>query len=288
MFYVGLAPTMGFVGYSWVVASDKYAYLPAVGLVLVVGWVLERLGQSGPSAAAARRRRVAAVAVVLAVAGLLGLGTRTYLSHWRTTEGLLDYMLALTPNSPNLHCNHGAFFLDRGEQGDSERALAEYNIAISLNPSDEAAYVNRGIALSELGQTDQAIEDYNKALQLKGDDPDAYTNRGAAYVEKKAYQQAFTDHNKAIELKPDFANAYNNRGVARSHMGDYKGAIEDYNKAIELKSDYAPVYGNRAVAYYYLKQYDKARADVDLCRKLGGTPSQQLEVLLRDAATRPK
>jgi hypothetical protein len=42
MFYVGLAPTMGFVGYSWVAASDKYVYLPAVGLVLVLGWVLER------------------------------------------------------------------------------------------------------------------------------------------------------------------------------------------------------------------------------------------------------
>jgi tetratricopeptide (TPR) repeat protein len=284
MFYVGLAPTMGFVGYSWVAASDKYAYLPAVGLVLVVGWVLERLWQSGQNAAASRRRRATAVAAVLAAACLLGLGTRRYLSYWQTTEGLLDYMLALAPNSPNLHCNHGAFFLDRGDNG---RALAEYNIAITLYPFDSAAYVNRGIAMSNLGQTDRAIEDYNKAIELKGDDPDAYTNRGVAYADKGAYPRAIADHNKAIELRPDFTNAYNNRGAARSHMGDYKGAIDDYNKSIELKNDFVPAYRNRAVAYYYLKQYDKSWADVRAVRRLGGTPDPNL-IRLLNQSTEPQ
>ena len=56
LFYIGLAPTMGFVRYSWVAASDKYAYLPAVGLVVVLSWLLQRLWEAGPSATAGRRQ----------------------------------------------------------------------------------------------------------------------------------------------------------------------------------------------------------------------------------------
>jgi tetratricopeptide (TPR) repeat protein len=277
---------MGVLGFTIVIASDKFVYLPAVGLLLILGWLLERLWSSGPNAAAARRRRATAVAVVLAVACLLGVNTRCYLSHWQNTKGLLDYMVALAPNSSNIHCLLGAYWLDRHNDDDrhnDEQSVAEYNIAIGLNPRDDAALTNRGIALSNLHQTDRAIADYNKALELRPNDAKTYTNRGVAYADKKAYQQAIADHNKAIALRPDFADAYNNRGAARTYMGDYKGAVDDFTKAIDLDSDDAQTYGNRAVVYYYLKQYDKSWADVRAARRLGGTPDPNLIRLLTQA-----
>ena len=106
MFYLGLAPTMGFVGYSWVSASDKYAYLPAIGLLLMLGWALERIW-SGGAIGTLRIRQVAAVAGVAALAGLLGLGTRGYLRQWRNTETLTRYMFDLAPRSPQLNYSMG-------------------------------------------------------------------------------------------------------------------------------------------------------------------------------------
>ena len=64
------------------------------------------------------------------------------------------------------------------------------------------------------------------------------------------------------------------KGLGGSNLSGELG--KDYDKAIELKSDYAEAYNNRAVAHCRRKAYDKARADVKMCRKLGGTPNPEL------------
>ena len=283
MFYVGLAPTMGFVGYSWVVASDKYVYLPAVGLVLVLGWLLERVWQGGPDAAAARRRRAAAVAVVLAAAGLLADGTRRYLVHWQTTEALYDYMLNLAPNAYQLYNNRGKACIDKG---DYEQAMRDCNKTLEIKPDSAPAYNNRGAAYGGMGDYDQAIRDLSKAIELKNDYAEAYSNRANAYNNKGEFAQAIRDCTKALELKPEFAMAYNNRGIAYYAMGDFGQAIRDFSRAIESRPDYAEAYQNRAVAYYSLKQFDNTWADVKKCRQLGGTPNPDFVKALIEATGR--
>jgi len=42
-FIVAISPTFGVVQYSWVAASDKYVYIPAIGLLMVLAWLLEQL-----------------------------------------------------------------------------------------------------------------------------------------------------------------------------------------------------------------------------------------------------
>jgi tetratricopeptide (TPR) repeat protein len=316
MFYVGLTPTMGFVGYSWVVASDKYVYLPAVGLLLILAWALERIW-SGGTEGTRRVRQVATVAVVLVAVGLLGLGTRRYLSHWQTTVGLCNYMLALAPNAYPLYFNRGNAYNDIHDFGraihdytkaielradfakaynnrgntydnmrDHDRAIRDYTKAIELKPDYAEAYNNRGKAYKSMGDLGQAIRDYAKAIELKPDLAQAYNNRGNAYKSKGDSGQANRDYARAIELNPDYAEAYYNRANNYSNMGDSGRAIQDYAKAIELKPDYAEAYHNRAIAHFYLKEYDHAWADVRMCRRLGGTPSPGLVKRLAEATGR--
>jgi serine/threonine protein kinase len=121
-----------------------------------------------------------------------------------------------------------------GEKKDHDCAIRNYNKVIELDPSNSAAYNNRGIAYADKYDYDAAIRDYNKAIELKSDYANAYNNRGIAYDNKKNYDQALRDYNKAIELKPDYANAYNNRGVTYENKGDYVQAIADYRKALQL------------------------------------------------------
>lgn len=140
MFYLGLAPTMGFVGYSWVSASDKYAYLPAVGLVLILGWAIERLTTTADPAT--RRARQTVVASVLLLAAiLLSVGTRYYLEQWQTTHGFFSYMIRLAPRSHYLHCQMGAYHLSREKH---DQAIREYDIALSLRDTNPDAINNRG------------------------------------------------------------------------------------------------------------------------------------------------
>jgi len=123
IFLTIIFPTMGVIGFSNVIASDKYAYLPVVGLLMILAYWMDRLWRGlaapakdrRPEARAPRRaaetgtsaevsapawRRVLIVVVAAAVAlGEAGL-TRRYLSRWQDSITLYRYMLTYAPEDP--------------------------------------------------------------------------------------------------------------------------------------------------------------------------------------------
>jgi tetratricopeptide (TPR) repeat protein len=55
---------------------------------------------------------------------------------------------------------------NKGELGDNQGAIAEYNQAIQIKPDYAYAYIGRGNAKSNLGDKQGAIAEYNQAAQL--------------------------------------------------------------------------------------------------------------------------
>ena len=118
-------------------------------------------------------------------------------------------------------------------------------------------HFKKGVSYQEKGQWDKAIAEYNKAIELNPEYSKAYNNRGLAYADKGQYDQAISDYTKAIELSPKLAEAYYNRGIAYRHKGHYDQAISDYTKAIELNPEYAEAYIQSGVCLCY-----KAKANL--------------------------
>src|SRR6185437_9331168 len=58
----------------------------------------------------------------------------------------------------------GAAYVARGlawqKKGDGDKALADYNDAIRVNPKDALAYNDRGLLWRERGEPDRAIADF--------------------------------------------------------------------------------------------------------------------------------
>ena len=75
------------------------------------------------------------------------------------------------------------------EKGDFKGAIADYTKAIEINPQYSEAYINRGIAKSDLGDTQGAIADYNKAIDINPQYAVAYNNRGYAKYNLKDFQE---------------------------------------------------------------------------------------------------
>ena len=162
-----------------------------------------------------------------------------------------------------LYYNRG---IEYDEKRDYDRAIADYNEVIRLDPIYAKAYCDRGNAWRNKGDLDRAIADYNEAIRL---DPKAktYNNRGIASRAKGDLDRAIADYNEAIRLDPKDAAYYNNRGNAWRNKGDLDRAIADYNEAIRLDQD-AGSYKNRGVANLYAGLLSRALADLNQASEL--------------------
>jgi tetratricopeptide (TPR) repeat protein len=112
------------------------------------------------------------------------------------------------------------------------------------------AYYNRGLAYDTKGDHDRAVADYDKSIELNPKDADRYFARGAAYDDEGDYDRAIADFDTAIGLKPDYADAYYSRGRAYRQKGNYDRAIADYDKDIELNPTDVDGYRGRGLAYH--------------------------------------
>ncbi len=130
-------------------------------------------------------------------------------------------------------------YINRGityrKKGQYDRAIADYDKAIKLNPKLAMAYNNRGTVYGNKGQYDRAIADFDKAIKLNPNYAAAYVNRGEAYRRKGQFTQAIADYDTAIKLNPKYADAYTNRGLTYEEKGDRDKAIADYRKVLELR-----------------------------------------------------
>jgi lipoprotein NlpI len=158
-----------------------------------------------------------------------------------------------------------ATFYNRGnlwrDKGDYDRAVADYNDAIRLNPQDSRSLANRGIAWAIKGDYDRAIADLNEVIRLDPQNALIFHNRGMTWRRKGDYDRAIADYNEAIRLDPQDADYFNSRGIAWQFKGDYDRAIADYNESIRLDPQNAKVFFNRGVTYFCLGQFDAAASD---------------------------
>jgi tetratricopeptide (TPR) repeat protein len=106
---------------------------------------------------------------------------------------------ALDPRTASLaYMNRGNAYLAKG---DVERARADYEKAVSEDPRNAGAHVNRASLWID-DDPDLAIDECTKAIALDPNLGEAYINRGLARDKKKQPAEALVDLKKAVELNP--------------------------------------------------------------------------------------
>ena len=120
---------------------------------------------------------------------------------------------------------------------DFNRAIGEYDAAISLNPQYAEAYNDRGNIKIHLGQYEEALKDCDEAVRLNPQDAAAYHNRGSAKIYLDQHEEALKDYSEAIRLNPRFTPAYNNRGTAKQKLGWNEEARKDFQKGLALAKE---------------------------------------------------
>jgi tetratricopeptide (TPR) repeat protein len=118
--------------------------------------------------------------------------------------------------------------------GDFDRAIAEYSIAIKVEPTRLECYVKRGLSWMQKGEYDRAIADFNRVLKIDIDHSAAYLNRGIVLAARGDHLAAIDDYESALHLSPTDAAPLLRRGLSLAKVGETDRAADDFRRVLRL------------------------------------------------------
>lgn len=153
--------------------------------------------------------------------------------------------------------------------GQTQKALAEYQTAVELDPKLDKAWQqigfvllnrsdwkgaenaflraletapNSGPTLDGLAQTylisqqsDKAEQAYQRLLQIEPENVQAIYNLGQLILARKDFATAQGYFQKAIQINPNYAEAHNNLGGIYLEQGKVDASIMENEKAVQIK-----------------------------------------------------
>ncbi|SNB45204.1 tetratricopeptide repeat protein [Geobacter sp. DSM 9736] len=183
LWYLGtMVPMIGLVRSGlWAAMANRYAYVPLIGIFIMVAWGLEEITRSS------ERRRL----LVAAAAGiLLALGVRTFyqVKVWKNTFTLFEYTISASDDNYIAYGILGdAYYLQRG---DIEKAGMLYKKSYQINPSSIEFDIGNAIGSYEKGDYYTAIHSLKRALFKKNDFLPALFYLGKVHESLGKYDQA--------------------------------------------------------------------------------------------------
>lgn len=178
-----LAPVAGLIRIGEITVADRYSYLPSVGLALAVVFSAMAAMQRWPSLRAWLTGGLAGWVLCCSLA------TSADLPCWRNTFTIFEN--AYLHGAHFIACDQLASSLYTRQ--DFQASLAVCNRGLAENPELVSLYNTRASDYLMLGDLNRAMADYDRAIQLNPDYSPPYYGRAMAHLQRKQYAEAQAD-----------------------------------------------------------------------------------------------
>jgi tetratricopeptide (TPR) repeat protein len=235
-----LVPVIGIVqvgAQSW---ADRYAYIPLIGIFLIIACSLNEWCVARPPS---RALIVTACAVFLCFSAALA---RQQLNYWQNGVALFNRAITINPNNSPAQDFLGTALNGAGRYGE---AAEHFAVAARLQPQNAEYQYNLGRALINDGRFAEAEGPLNEALKQNPNDVILRNTLGVALMQTGDPQEAENEFSRAIALQPDYAKSYFNLGKALLNQRQAGPAITNFATALKLEPDWPEALENLAEAY---------------------------------------
>jgi len=233
-FVIAILPTLGVIGFTDVIAADRFAYFPLLGLLLPLAALLTQFWQPGSNDRWRPIRRTATLVAILLLASAEAVATRGYLRYWRDSEALARRTVQLAPRAFKAHNSLGLALLEQNRYAEAARSFER---AIELRPDFALAHNSLGLALYNLGLRDDALEQFRLALHFQPDNARAHLNYANALFELRRLDEARTHYEQALAFAPGDYRVQFNFGTFCLATRRLHDAIEHLERALRYRPD---------------------------------------------------
>ena len=162
----------------------------------------------------------------------------------------------------------------------ADKALADCNRTVQLQPDDGKGYVNRTTAYIRLEDREKAIQDARQAIAMLPNHPIAQQNydtlmkvddlrainllaKAESAFQRGQMELAAKHATDAINRMPSWAGAYATRAGIWLESGEYEKAIRDCDVAIDKDPECYLAFLNRCSAFGAIEQFNRALSDAN-------------------------
>jgi len=229
LFFLGaLFPVIGLVQVGEAAMADRYAYIPLIGIFVMIGFGAADLSQ---------QKNLGLIPSLAAATALIALSFATYrqIGYWHSNQELWSHTLSVTTNNFVAEDNlGGALILD----GREEEAHAHFESAARINPRDPMSHSNLGTYYETHNHIREAVKEYEAAIAMTSDPgllAQTYANLGAAYRGLGDDERAQESYKQALKYNPNQFNGWLGLGLLAQKHGKLGEAITNLSRSVELQ-----------------------------------------------------
>jgi serine/threonine-protein kinase len=151
--------------------------------------------------------------------------------------------------------------------GQFERAIGDFQRALQIEPTNDAAYLGLASGYEKKGNQEAAETTFKKAIEVKPNYYLGHVRLGQFYLRRGRFSDATEEFQKEIALVPNSEQAYLRVGAAYIYSNRYEDAITVLRKSIEIRPT-AAAYSNIGSSYFGLRRFDDAVAALEQAAEL--------------------
>ena len=237
-----LVPVIGLLQAHVQALADRFTYVPAIGVFVMVVWAAaDWYARRAATTAGFPRSGYAAAALVLAGCVVM---TSLQLRHWRNSVTLLQRVVQVEPGSYIARVMLGNALFERRE---FDAALSQYQAGLQLRPDYPDGWERAGVVLIEQGQPAAAMPYLRKAVELAPAWPEAQRRLALAWLRQGRIKEAQDAYETLASITPATAEGRRDLADMLAEGHQFEQAVHYYKEALRLKPDFDAAMNNLAM-----------------------------------------
>ncbi|MBF0556354.1 MAG: hypothetical protein HQK96_17695 [Nitrospirae bacterium] len=246
-FVVTLVPVLQLVQTSAAPIADRYAYIPFVGIFIIVSW--------GISDVLHKTRIILPVCAAVIII-VLSLMTYKQTGYWQDTGTLFKHAIDVTENNFLAHNLYGTHLLSTGK---TDEAIGQFKLALRIMPEYPALNFNMWSALIIKGKKAEAAPYFGKSLPYWAFEGDAPVFKlGVSFLRQKKYAIALEFFQKVLVINPQNTLVYKYVGMALMGLHQYEDALAYIDKGLAAMTDNWELFLQKGLVLKEMGRYEEA------------------------------